>query len=262
MSQLRIVRPASNFAQVSNTVLADPTLSWKAKGLYSYLMSLPPDWHVRRSHLIEQSTEGRHAFESGLMELRDGGLLTIEQLQDEQGQFSGTIWRVRVPGFPSLGSPASGSPALRSTCTLSNTKDSNTDSTNTDSDTEVSAEVPSQDSHEQEDPKEEAGTERMLIEWWIREQPQRPPGAVIAKQRRAAQRVCSNGKHDDVARAAFGMRNLFPYCDGAPWDLFDLERLFAKALAAGHGKVRKRGQQLSDLSFLDEHEEVRHAAGS
>lgn len=71
-----------------------------------------------------------------------------------------------------------------------------------------------------------------LVGFWIDAQPERPPNASIAKQGKAAQRICSQHSREEIVRACVGIGQLFPHSDGQPWDLFDLERKFAKAFQA------------------------------
>jgi len=44
-----------NFAQVPKTALKDSKLSLKAKGLYSYLFSLPEDWKVYKTEIVKNN---------------------------------------------------------------------------------------------------------------------------------------------------------------------------------------------------------------
>jgi hypothetical protein len=85
----------------------------------------------------------------------------------------------------------------------------------------------------------------LIVGEWVRRQPERPPGPTIAKQAKAAQRIAAASTAGQVARAFAGMGELFPHSNGEPWDLFDLEKKFAKAMAAAenHPEVRKRRER-------------------
>lgn len=61
----------SNFTYVPNELLHDPSLSWKAKGLLVFILSLPNDWELNTAHLKTKSTDGADAVYSGLKELCD-----------------------------------------------------------------------------------------------------------------------------------------------------------------------------------------------
>jgi hypothetical protein len=43
---IRRTKRTGNFTTVRNEYLQDVNLSWKAKGLITYIMSLPPDWQL------------------------------------------------------------------------------------------------------------------------------------------------------------------------------------------------------------------------
>jgi len=72
----------------------DKNLSWKAKGLHTYLISRPPGWTLWIGDLRERSTDGKTSLNSGLKELKEKGYIKIENKKDEKGRFS-TIWTVR-----------------------------------------------------------------------------------------------------------------------------------------------------------------------
>lgn len=60
---------SSNFTVVPNEFLHSTGLSFKAKGLLSYLLSLPSDWEVHISHLATASKDGHDSVSSGMSEL-------------------------------------------------------------------------------------------------------------------------------------------------------------------------------------------------
>ena len=59
----------ANFTVVPNEFLHSDKLSFKAKGLLSYLLSLPSDWEVHISHLATASKDGHDSVSSGMAEL-------------------------------------------------------------------------------------------------------------------------------------------------------------------------------------------------
>lgn len=61
----------ANFTVVPNEFLHSEKLSFKAKGLLSYLLSLPSDWEVHISHLATASKDGHDSVASGMSELMD-----------------------------------------------------------------------------------------------------------------------------------------------------------------------------------------------
>lgn len=53
----------------------DETLSWKAVGILTYMLTRPDGWAFYRADLVNRHTDGRDAVKSGLMELRSQGYL-------------------------------------------------------------------------------------------------------------------------------------------------------------------------------------------
>lgn len=84
----------SNFTVLDNTLITDKRLSWKALGLLTFLLSLPPDFKLRLNHLSKQRTTGRDATRSGLKELEDAGYLQIAVERHPDGKFACTTWTV------------------------------------------------------------------------------------------------------------------------------------------------------------------------
>lgn len=94
MSVIRIQKKAKNFLILDKTCLHDEQLSWKAKGLHTYLMSLPDDWQVRVKDLVKRSKEGRDALYGALRELMVAGYVTRFQERKENGSFGGSDYVV------------------------------------------------------------------------------------------------------------------------------------------------------------------------
>lgn len=68
------------FTQVANLVLCDPNLSFKAKGIYSYLFSKPEGWDFASNRISKESKDGRDSVRSGIHELVANGYLTLQKL--------------------------------------------------------------------------------------------------------------------------------------------------------------------------------------
>ena len=88
------IRKQKNFSIISNIPLNDKSISFKAKGIWAYLMSKPEDWEVRVSNLINTSTEGRDAIYSGIKELVEAGYMNKIQHRDESGKMTGIEYQV------------------------------------------------------------------------------------------------------------------------------------------------------------------------
>ena len=130
MSIIR-VQKNSNYSIISNVHLQDETLSWKAKGILSYLLSKPDNWQVYIAHLKNQSTDGRDATASGIRELINAGYISRDYTRNEAGQMTGRSYVVYESSFeqkavnkgdnPKTENPLLGNP------TLDNTELPNTD---------------------------------------------------------------------------------------------------------------------------------------
>lgn len=79
----------SSYTVVPNSLAQDADLSWKARGLLLYLLSLPDDWQVRNSDLYRRASDGKHATKSGLEELEAAGYLYREEVRSKDGTFAG-----------------------------------------------------------------------------------------------------------------------------------------------------------------------------
>lgn len=64
------------FTQIANTVLQNPKLSFKAKGLFGYIYSKPNDWDFSSDRISEESTDGRDSILSAMKELETLGYLS------------------------------------------------------------------------------------------------------------------------------------------------------------------------------------------
>lgn len=91
------------YAQISNDVLNDEHLSFKAKGILSYLLARPDDWETYQSHLADLGPDGEHAVRSGIKELREAGYLERTVVRGEDGQYEGYEYIVyEHPSSPRL----------------------------------------------------------------------------------------------------------------------------------------------------------------
>ena len=82
-----------DYTVINNTVLKDTRISWKAKGLFCYLLSLPEDWVIYQSELLNHATDGRESLRNAIQELEQLGYLQIEKKRDDRGHFT-TIYKV------------------------------------------------------------------------------------------------------------------------------------------------------------------------
>ncbi|MEK4381146.1 DnaD domain protein [Aeribacillus sp. FSL K6-2848] len=92
------VHKNSNYVVMSKVGLHDDRLSWKAKGLLAYMLSMPDDWTFYNEELIKHSPDGSSTFKAAMKELREYGYVVREKLQDEKGRFVG--WETIVYEHP------------------------------------------------------------------------------------------------------------------------------------------------------------------
>jgi hypothetical protein len=77
------------FTAVPNSLLNDPNISFKAKGIYSYLYSKPDGWVFYNDAILQETTDGLNSFQSGIKELIKTNWLTKRQVILENGRFGG-----------------------------------------------------------------------------------------------------------------------------------------------------------------------------
>jgi len=79
------IRKKDNYTILNNKSLTDARLSWKARGLWAYLMSLPADWEVSVNDLVKRGPDGRDSVYGILKELKSYGYIE-HRYQRHNGQ--------------------------------------------------------------------------------------------------------------------------------------------------------------------------------
>lgn len=85
-------RNDKNYTVINNVGLRDDRLSWKARGLLSYMLSLPDDWIFRDLELTNHAPDGKESTKKGLKELEQYGYLVKQQSRGERGKFATNDW--------------------------------------------------------------------------------------------------------------------------------------------------------------------------
>lgn len=93
MSKITIKKKTSNFTIIDNTCLQDISLSWKAKGLLTYLLHLPDDWTIYLNDLKNRSSDGKDSTRSGLDELIKNKYIKRKSIR-LNGRFNGYEYEV------------------------------------------------------------------------------------------------------------------------------------------------------------------------
>jgi hypothetical protein len=95
MGIARIRKNKNNpYVQMDKRPLQDVNLSWKAKGILAYLLSLPDDWQIYISEIEKHSTDKRGSTDTGFKELIKKGYIVKENVRNESGQFKGVNYSV------------------------------------------------------------------------------------------------------------------------------------------------------------------------
>ena len=77
---------------MDNEAIQDPSLSWAAKGLLAYFLSLPETWEVHLRDLFLRSADGRRATEAALKELIKAGHVKKEQGENKRRNTRYTVY--------------------------------------------------------------------------------------------------------------------------------------------------------------------------
>jgi len=88
LATFRIRKDKSNpYVSIHKAFLSNKHLSWRAKGILSYLLSKPDDWIVRVEDIRDHAKESDKAVRSAIQELLSHGYLFRTVLREE-GKFS------------------------------------------------------------------------------------------------------------------------------------------------------------------------------
>lgn len=154
-----------DFTIVSNSVLRSKELSWKAKGIYSYLVGCATGFSITIETLATFGNCGRESATSGVNELKQAGLISVEQ--DNNGKFGGNTWVINNVNTV-VGKPVDGDMAANNTNTNKKNesnipptpKGSDREIENTDTDTDLEA-------FKAEYPKNNKSTKKAIDLAWV-----------------------------------------------------------------------------------------------
>lgn len=127
-----------DYTVFSNKLIAEPSLSFRAKGVLLYLISKPEDWKTRIKDIQKHGKEGRDAIRNAIAELTNAGYIVRRQVRGDSGSFAGTEYLVfespqtenpkagnPTPGKPDAENPTPGFPTLQSNDQQINEKQKN-----------------------------------------------------------------------------------------------------------------------------------------
>lgn len=110
MAKLRI---SKNYGVAPNEVLNSKNLSFKAKGIYTYMQSKPDGWDFNASRIAKDTNDGRDKVLTGLKELEDHGYLIRRKTKDGRGKW---VWEHILLESPTTDdSPSGTSPTDKAT---------------------------------------------------------------------------------------------------------------------------------------------------
>lgn len=87
------------FVMIDRRPVDNAELSFKAKGILTYLMSRPDGWEVSVTDLVRHGTDGEASIRAGLKELRDAGHMKYTTSRKE-GRITG--WLIEVYEVPNI----------------------------------------------------------------------------------------------------------------------------------------------------------------
>lgn len=94
-TMIRVVKNKDNpYLMLNKTAINDNKISWKAKGLHAYLLSLPDDWKIYVNELQNHASDGRESTANTIKELIKHGYIIREEIRNELGQFKGYEYQV------------------------------------------------------------------------------------------------------------------------------------------------------------------------
>ena len=95
---IRIKKHSNNYVILDKTFLEDDGLTWKAKGILTYLLSRPDGWEVRVSDLVKRSPDGKTSVYSALKELKEAGYYQKVPVRDEKSRI--IRWESTISELP------------------------------------------------------------------------------------------------------------------------------------------------------------------
>ena len=95
------VKKDNNYSVINNTGLKDKRLSWKAKGILAYILTLPDDWVFYREELSQHAKDGINSLRAGMQELKEYGYIKRFPIKDVKTKllggrllFTKSHWRI------------------------------------------------------------------------------------------------------------------------------------------------------------------------
>ena len=113
MSTFRVNKNV-NYTVMSNYHLQDKRLSLKAKGLLSYMLSLPDDWDYSLKGLTIGCKDGLDSVRTAVLELEDHGYVRRQKVRNARGQiidYDYQVYESPVEDIPAVPGDDNSTPA-------------------------------------------------------------------------------------------------------------------------------------------------------
>lgn len=130
------VKKNNNYTVMDRTALNDERLSWKAKGIIAYMLSMPDDWKFYVSEISQHAKDGEDSLRTGIKELKTLGYIKRFPIRDKATQKI-LHWETHVfekphGEFPDVEKPDVEKPQVENPTLLSTDSKLSTDKPNTD----------------------------------------------------------------------------------------------------------------------------------
>lgn len=126
------IKHKHNFTVLSNKMLSDVRLSFKARGLLAFMLTRPDDWKFHIGELSSHSSkDGNSAISSAIKELVKATYITKKQGKKKDGKWAETQWNVGEQpssGFPLTVNPSTEKPSTENRSLLNTNLKPNTNS--------------------------------------------------------------------------------------------------------------------------------------
>jgi len=91
---VRIVKRRNPFVQVDRQAVYSKIISFKAKGILTWILAHPDSWKMFISTLVDAGPDGKDSIRSGVKELIDAGYIERKENPPKDGKFCGYTWTV------------------------------------------------------------------------------------------------------------------------------------------------------------------------
>lgn len=150
-----------NYTTINNTGLRDERLTWKAKGILAYILSLPDDWVFYMEEVATHSKDKLDSLKSGIKELKEHGYVKRYPVKNEKGKFARwemIIYEVPQGEYPLVENPQMEKPLVDKPLVenplLLSTKELSTNKPNTNKQNNSDVSMTSRDDTDIEEDKE------------------------------------------------------------------------------------------------------------